>query len=322
MRLQAEPDQTCLDWLASEEGQNFTNCESGNPGAPIPNNDNNCVVTTDEMDSYCEDACFDILMNGYNFIIQTGTCLPVYEDKFKPCLNNTDCPDLGTGPRVCSEGFCYMACNTTDDCNSCLMETCETMGQFQGCQGNITEPLQGAGLANRTIQNTFRGMVYSLNAACIKNTQGDYCALMQLNTNATCDSLSAQWGCCVGTMLPSLEYCQWQKFTDPNLAGLFQCNISQACQPLPLAQQFCQVTSNGTASNSSSSSGISSSSGSTGSTGMSSTGMSSSGSFSSHTGSSGVGGTGNNGTDGSAAGRLTISWTVTLALALVAHVVS
>lgn len=335
MLLQVEPDQACQQWLASSDGTQFTECETNNPGIPTANDENNCTLTEAELDSYCENPCFDILTNAYQFFIETGTCLPVYEDKFKPCTNNTECPDLGTGPRVCYEGFCYMACNETEDCNSCNMETCDDLDGSRGCRSNMTEPIEGPALLFRTPQNTFRGVVYTLQAACSQNGNGVYCSqlLSDLNSSTTCDSLS-EWGCCASTILPAIPFCGWMNWTDDNLVGLLNCtanqngtgnttiNLNQTCNQLPPAAEFCRIVNitgnNGTENNASSSS--SSSSSSSGLTGIISPSSSLTGIISSS--STGIGQTGNNGTDQGAAGKLSLSWTITLGLVFVAQFIS
>jgi hypothetical protein len=175
-----------------------------------------------------------------------------------------------------------------------------------------------AGLVNRTQQNTFRGWIYSIKAACITNDQNNYCSLMPLTSNTTCEDLS-QWGCCAGTILPSMQYCQWTNFTDSNMNALFQCDTKTPCEPLTPAQSYCQVlasniTSNGTSSGTGSSSGSSGTSSGSKSSGTSS-GSKSSGMTGSTGGSTGVG-------TGNGAGTISVSWAATLILALIAHVVS
>jgi hypothetical protein len=329
MKLQAEPDQACTQWLQSQAGQEFLNCEAGNPGPPVATNNTNCLLTAADFDTYCNDTCFPTLTKAYDFMLQTNTCLPVYADKYKPCNNNTDCGlDAVTNrTKTCFQGFCYTSCNTTADCNSCLNETCDTLGQSQGCRSSWTRRMSGQDLANRTIENAFRGMIYQLKAGCSKNSAGNYCAMMDL-TNATCATLS-QYGCCPATILPSIQYCEWTNFTNPNMSQLFNCNFTQPpCQALPAARQYCQIvpavniTPNGSSIGSGSSSMSGSMSGSSISSIISSMTSSSSGVFISSSTTGGIGG-GPTGTQGgNGAGRQTISWTIVITLVLAAHIVS
>jgi len=339
MRLQADPDVACQQWLNSTAGQQFVQCDTGNPGIPVPfNQSNNCQITSADFDTYCNDPCVPIVVKGYTFFLQTGTCLPVYEDKYKPCMNDTDCNNaLGDGiARVCSQGFCYTNCTSNNDCNACLGETCNSFGQSQGCQSNQTYHLNGSATSNRTIENTIRGWLYSFQAGCSKNINGLYCSLMDLS-NQTCDSLISQWGCCANTILPSMQYCQWTNFTNSNMASLFNCNFTgiTPCGNLTDAQQFCQPATN-TSSNSSSSSSSSSSSGSSSSS-MSSSSMSSMSSSSMSSSSpniiisgssgltaspSGVGNSGNSGNSGSGAAGLTASWMTVALVIAAAHFIS
>jgi hypothetical protein len=322
MKLQAEPDQACTQWLQSQAGQEFLQCEVGNPGLPVATNDTNCVLTEADFDTYCNDTCFGTLTKAYDFMLATKTCLPVYEDKYKPCNNNTDCglDAITNQTRTCFQGFCYTACNTTAQCNACLNETCDTLGQLRGCRSSFTRRMSGQDLANRTIENAFRGMIYQLKAGCSKNSAGTYCAMVDL-TNATCDTLS-QFGCCPATMLPSIQYCGWTNFTNANMSQLLNCNFTQApCQSLPAAQQYCQFAAPNTTINNGSTISSSMSSSMSGSSISSMTG-SSSVVFISSSVTGIIGGPGNNNTGGNGAGRQTMSWTIIIALVLASHIVS
>jgi hypothetical protein len=308
MMLQAEPDKTCQDWLASPDGRAFVQCDESNPGGAQPgmggagnntntgnttntgnNSSSNCQITQADFDSYCNDNCFQVMNKAYDFFLESKTCLPVYQDKYKPCMNNTDCPPLGNGkPRICFEGFCYNACNTTNDCDACMNETCEMFGQggmngMNGTQGNVngtqgtngtqggngTQAMQmqacrnpfvqyvknGSALGNRTIETTFKGMIMSLRAGCAKDSKeanGTYCAMKELSDNQTCESLNSEWGCCATTMLYTMKFCEWRNFTNTNYSRLLDCNFTQPpCGGLPWPQQYCIVntTNNNTTNN-------------------------------------------------------------------------
>jgi hypothetical protein len=179
---------------------------------------------------------------------------------------------------------------------------------------------------------------------------------MDLN-NQTCDSLKSQWGCCAGTLLPSIQYCQWTTFANNSYSNLFNCSWDvQPCGGLDWAWNFCgynvtNSTNNNNGSSSSSSSGmigtnsssISSSSSGSGIVGsnsssnigssssssliapnssdvfMSNTSSSMSGSSSHSLLSSHSGGIGTNHTsNNTASAKATISWTMTIALVLAA----
>lgn len=363
--LQATPDASCQQWLDSPAGLEFLNCDAGDPGVPVPFEQNGtCQLTTNDYVSYCNNSCYSATAKALDFFLATGTCLPYYEDLYKPCSNNSDCPTLGAqSPRVCYQGFCYNACSNDSDCNLCQDERCvpmennstmgsnmtmgnnSTMGNVtMGCLSNQTYYVNGSALVNRTIQNTFRGHLYAIRAACAVTPDNRYCGLIDLH-NQTCESLNAQWGCCANTMLPSMKYCQWQNYTNSNFSNLLNCNFTVApCGGLPLASQFCSfnvtnTTSNSSSSSSSSSSGIMSntSSSSSSSSGISSSSSSSgiiitNGSSSSSSGSMGSSWLGSsslithgNGTGaGNSASGKAISWTMTIALILAvgAHIVS
>jgi hypothetical protein len=237
-KMQTDPDQACEHWLNSTNGQNFLQCEDGNPGLPVPTG--SCAMTQADLDAYCSDSCFETLMDGYNFFLRSGVCLSKYEDKYKPCGVDTDCPTQNGTARICHEGFCYQSCSTDSDCNSCLAETCDVLGLMKGCRSSDIS-YEGS---SKTMQNAFRGYVYSLEAGCSKREDGTYCALMDL-TNQTCETLSSQWGCCANTLLPSTKFCEWTTFTDPNFNQLLNCDFTQApCNGLPLASLFCNGSSN------------------------------------------------------------------------------
>jgi len=315
MKLQAEPDALCQQWLATDAGQEFVACDTDNPGLPKPyNTSNNCMLTTDDFNLYCNNSCYEVVLKAWEFFLNTSTCLSVQQHKYGPCQNNSDCPMLpGNVSRICYQGFCYTGCNQTSDCNSCMDETCVdlgTLGNVNGTNGTGTNTTNNSNFkicrssemsfannTNRTLETGFKGMIYSLKAGCSKNNStGDYCGLMTLE-NQTCASLEQQYGCCAATILPSSKYCEWTNYTNTNYTNLLNCNWTvQPCNGLEWAWQACAITNNTNGNNSSSSSGMSSgmsssgsgsgsSSMSSGMSSMSSSGMSSSGS-SSFTGSS------------------------------------
>jgi hypothetical protein len=305
MTLQAEPDANCQQWLATDAGQEYLLCDSGNPGLPVPyNQTNNCELTFEDYNVYCNNSCYNSMVKAWEFFLNTSTCLNVEQDKYKPCANNSDCPVLGDGlERVCFEGFCYRACNSTADCNPCMNETCVTFNNgtqgiingtqgnngtqgingtltnstSQGCRSSSFSFVNGSALMNRTLQNTFRAQLYSLKAACSTNANNLYCGLMELS-NQTCASLKSQWGCCASTYLPSIQYCEWTRFSNSTLNNLItNCTWDvPPCGGMDWAWQFCgfNVTNNGTNNNGSSSSSSSAiigtnSSSSSGSSGIS-----------------------------------------------------
>jgi hypothetical protein len=211
---------------------------------------------------------------------------------------------------------------------------------------------------NRTMETSFKGMIYALQAGCSKGgnnqsqsgnqSQGvQYCGLINNNLgNHTCESLQAEYGCCAATILPSARFCEWTNYTNTNMSNLLNCTWTvQPCNGLGWAWDFCGINNgtknNGTNNNSSSSSSSGSFSGSssmsssgiinsstssnTTGTGSSSswTGMSSSwigsNTSSPHTGHGGNITTGNGAVSGKA-----FSWTITIALVVTvaAHILS
>jgi hypothetical protein len=309
-----QPDAACQAWLNTSFGQNFTQCETDFPGVPTRTPANNCTVTQNDYDNLCGDSCFDTLTQAYNFFLTNGTCLNLYESYWGSCQSDADCTNPSLGSRVCVQGNCYTSCTTSDDCNSCNSEICDTIGQVQACRSNLT---------TITGNSTFRGHVYQIMAACSQNTDDDACALLFSNvssmdlSNVSCSAFQ-DWGCCFGQMLTSMEFCAFQRFTQ---SGIYNCTgANSTCSGLPVAQQFCSNvnnTSNGTSSSSGTSSGISSSL--TGSSGSGSSGSGSSGSGSSGSGSSGsqTGSTGVGGTGGNSAGTIAISWSLLVGLLLI-----
>jgi len=295
MTLQAEPDANCQQWLASPAGQQYLDCDTGNPGLPVPyNQTNDCELIYEDFEVYCNNTCYEVMVKAWEFFLNTSTCLNVEEAKYKPCLNDSECPILGDGrPRVCYEGFCYNACNSTSDCNPCMAETCEMFGGSQmgntnttqggnatqspttqaprgnnstngtssrGCRSANIRFANGSALVNRTLQNTFRAQLYKLKAGCSKSENNVYCGLMDLK-NQTCDSLKSQWGCCASTYLPSIQYCEWISYPNATFNNLLtNCSWDiSPCGGLDWAWNFCafNMTQNSTNNaSSSSSSGI------------------------------------------------------------------
>lgn len=299
-----QPDAACQAWLNTSFGQNFTQCEADFPGLPVRNAANNCTLTQQDFDDLCGDPCFEIMTQAYDFILTNGTCLPLYEYYFGACQSDADCTNPSLGSRVCIQGVCYTSCTTDDDCNSCESEICDTIGQQQACRSNLT---------TITGNSTFRGNVYQLLSTCSQNDDDAACALLFSNitdmdmNNVSCDNFSG-WGCCLGQMLTSMQFCEFERFT---ATSIYNCaGANQTCADLPVAQQFCLVNVNNTGNGTSNgtSSGISSgiSSGLTGSSGQSS-----------FTGSTGVGGTG-----GNSAGTIVISWSLLVGLLLITPALS
>jgi hypothetical protein len=294
-----QPDANCTAWLATPTGQNFTTCESGFPGLPMKTPDNNCLLTQTDFDLLCNDSCYQIMLDAYNFILETGTCLELYEYYFGPCQVDGDCVNAQLGPQVCVAGVCMTSCDTTADCNSCNSETCETFGSVSACQSNLTQT---------NGNSTFRGNFYQFQSTCSQNDDGDSCGLLFSNitdnlSNVTCSDFDS-WGCCLGQMLTNMEFCAFQRFTSDSIYNCSSAN--QTCSDYPRAQQFCSIIGTNSTTNTSSSSGVSS--GSSSMTGSSSH-------LSSHTG-SGVG-TGNNNGTGSGAETIAISWSLLLGLILI-----
>jgi hypothetical protein len=298
-----QPDAACQAWLNTPIGQNFSQCEADFPGLPMRTPDNNCTVTFQDYDNLCTDACYEIMNQAYNFFITNGTCLDVYEYTFGACQSDADCVNPSLGSRVCIQGVCYTSCTTDSDCNTCDSEFCDTIGQQQACRSNLT---------TITGNSTFRGHVYQFMSACSQNSDDGACALLFSNvssmdmSNISCDNF-ADWGCCLGQMLTSMQFCAFERFTQ---GAIYNCEgANQTCTDLPVAQQFCLVnvngTTNGTTNGTSSgmSSGFSSLTGSSGQ--------------SSHTGSTGVGGTG-----GNSAGTIVISWSLLVGLLLITPALS
>jgi len=319
------PDVNCSAWLATPEGQAFTACETGFPGFPLKSRANNCQLTVTDYDNLCLDACLPRMMQSYDFFLTTGTCLKLYEYYFGPCLTDTDCSDPNLPPQFCNEGVCYRSCNTSATCNPCYSETCVSVGKAMGCRSNFTQ-ISG--------HSTFRGIVHQLSAVCSQNPEGNYCGLLYSNiTGANLTTFGTQcsdfdnWGCCLGTMLKTSQYCDYQHITEP---FIYNCSLSNlTCGTLPQAQAFCayNITSNG---NSSSTSSSSTSSSMTGSSiiGSGSSMISSFSSFSSVisgvislTGSTG-GSTGVATTGDNSAGMVSINWSLLLVLALIVPTLS
>jgi hypothetical protein len=313
MALQAVPDAMCQQWLDSPAGQEYQQCDSGNPGLPVPyNQTNNCELTFEDFEGYCNNSCYGVMVKAWEFFLNTSTCLDVEQDKYKACMNDSDCVTVNGRQRVCFEGFCYNACNSTSDCNPCMEETCVPLGgnntqainntgsqgtnstgsqgtNSTGSQGNNGTSIQAcrsarivyangsAVVANRTIQNTFRAQLYKLQAGCSKSENNVYCGLIDLS-NQTCASLKSQWGCCASTLLPSIKYCEWLNFTNSTINNLLtNCTWDIApCGGLDWAWQFCGFNVSGGSSSSSSSSGISGTNSSSGSSSIIGTNSSSS----------------------------------------------
>jgi len=237
IQLQAAPDVACSNWLLSEAGINFTNCQNITNAAPYPNSKNNCTVNSTDYDGFCHQGCYDILMSGYDYIISTGACLDLFEELFAPCTNDTDC--ASDGSLICNQGNCLTTCKNNDGCNGC-MESCVQLStrNTSVCVNNITIPTPN----NQTMG--FRGAVYTLKSYCVANTAGDYCSVLssQLHniSTATCANF-ASWGCCLGTMLTTDQYCQYRTFNNSNI---YQClNSNTSCAPLPSAQDYCTSNS-------------------------------------------------------------------------------
>lgn len=231
----ASPDQACTDWLSSPSGVLFTQCSNITDAIPSRTSKNNCTLNATDYDNFCNNSCYDILLAGYNYIL-TGPCLAFFDSLWAPCNNDTACGDN----EICYQGTCYSSCKSISDCNSCS-ETCASFPQRNStaCQPRYTN-------ATSNSTTTFRGTVYALNSYCVKNAIGDYCSvlvnsLLQPNLSSLQCTNFTSWGCCLGTILGSDQYCQYRIF---NNSAIYGCaNSGSVCSPLPSAQSFCAANS-------------------------------------------------------------------------------
>jgi hypothetical protein len=235
IQVQAIQDPACSDWLDNTpDGQAFVACQNITDAMPSRNSKNNCSLTNADYDAFCNNSCYPILMNGYNHIL-SGPCLAMFEELFT-CGNDTDC-DGG----LCYEGNCYTSCKSNSDCNGCY-ETCASLAAR-----NQTVCLTQ--YATVPTSSNFRGTVASLNSYCVKDpnpTGVGYCStllnyLLHPNMSQIQCFQVASWGCCLGSILQTDQYCEYRTW---NNTAIYGCgNSNSVCSSLPSPQAFCAANS-------------------------------------------------------------------------------
>jgi len=232
--FQTAPDSACQKYILSTNGIAFGNCIGA---LQFPQIDNTtCMATPGAFDTFCLDSCYTTVVTQMDYIISSGVCYDYLSAALDSgCKSDTDCDTDAT----CYKGSCEVKCTSAPDCF--VSDPCASNTTTCIKPSGATSMFCDDGVTTSNGQKPgLKSFSYQLKLLCTKDG-GKYCGEVFQDGGPEvvwydCPQFE-QIGCCGGSILNMLQYCNGETVNNP---ALYKCNNSKVtCTGLPQAQSYC-----------------------------------------------------------------------------------